>query len=161
MLNKHWKRKVAAVTAAVALLLSTNVYAMEDMDMKDKDMDTTEMGMSDKGMSDIEMSGSDMNDMSMTDMNEMNMSDMMMVPLRKTAEMLGYIVHWDAMTKSVTMTYHGMDDSLAMRMIVLSLKTGAVQINGMEAMEMYAVNVEMGTSYVDNMFVDKVLKGMM
>lgn len=94
-------------------------------------------------------------------MDKMDMTDTMMVPLRTTAESLDYSVHWDAKTNSVTMTYQGMDDSLAMRMIVLSLKTGAIQINGMDAMGMYMVKVEMGKSYVDNMFVDKVLKGMM
>ncbi|WP_309118470.1 stalk domain-containing protein [Paenibacillus sp.] len=126
-------RKLAAAAVLAMALPAAGAFAAEDMTMKD--------------MAD------------MADMTEMPaMKDMGSVPLRKTAEMLGYVVHWDAAANTVTLTYQGMESSLKGKIVVLTLSNGIITVNGENRMEKYDVTVDEGVTHVAPRLIDDVLR---
>ncbi|MDR7315203.1 copper amine oxidase N-terminal domain-containing protein [Brevibacillus nitrificans] len=95
--------------------------------------------------------------MEMKDSDQMMMNDMKgMVPLRKTAEMMGYDVTWNAQDRMVTLKPKGMNDMMGT--IVLSIGNKKVTVNGMEQMLMSTPLIYNDMTYVGADFFESYVK---
>jgi hypothetical protein len=173
-----FRKSVIAIVLTLALVLPGAAFAA-DMDMKDAEMMDTEMKdteMKDMDMKDSEMMDTEMKDMDMIEMD--NMSDAYMgvgmmskngmeyVELRQLAMNLGYVIEWNGMTKTVTLTTTAKNDMMKdmMSKYIIELEVGSmmsIMVNGEMQDTSEKPMIISGRTFVTKAFADMYIVKMM